>query len=111
MEAEIKSIIVREVAPRRLSYEAEMKEKWKRLFGQVAIRSIGAPPAFMVVAQVLGSSLAATLIQLAAALPLPELVAFLERRREVRRKNSLAYLVGARDAVSSSPLKLSTGAP
>lgn len=98
LDDEVRSILASEVAPRVRAYKSEMCSVRDRMFGNLIKKVVKWEVPTLTVTQWVGVSWGTALAAFLGALipaAAPDLVDYVVGRREVARKNALAYLIAA----------------
>jgi hypothetical protein len=99
VQAELPRIINTDVKPRLVEYRSEMKSVRDRLFGELVKKVAMWEVPSLSLAYLASLEPAAALAMFASALApaIPAVVDYYRERRNVRRRNSMAYLAGISD--------------
>jgi hypothetical protein len=103
VDREVAKLIVTEAQPKLAAYRNEMANARDKLFGDLATKVTQWQLPTMSLAYVTGLSPTAAVAGFAAALApaVPAVVDYFVKRRDINRKNAMAYLIGISENISN----------
>ncbi|MGA2478523.1 MAG: hypothetical protein ABSG63_07210 [Spirochaetia bacterium] len=98
VERELPRVISTEVRPRVYEFQSQMESARDKLFGSLVKRLLAVDTPTLFLTQIVGLGLPLGILTFLAtigATAVPALVTYLQKGREIKRTNSMAYLIGA----------------